>query len=82
MNRVKFDLTSRLGIAAAAGDRHLAEFVPPNWYLNNASDWKFGLTPADRVKLRPVEPVTVPPRAKVATRPKTTLDRQGRPTEQ
>lgn len=47
MNRVKFDLTSRLGIAAAAGDRHLAEFVPPNWYLNNAGDWKFGLTPVE-----------------------------------
>lgn len=47
MNRVKFDLAARLGIAAAAGDRHLAEFVPPNWYLNSASDWKFGLTPVD-----------------------------------
>lgn len=46
-NRVKFDLTTRLGIAAAAGDRHLAEFLPSNWYLANSADWKFGLTPVD-----------------------------------
>ena len=47
MNRVKFDLAARLGIAAAAGDRHLAEFVPGNWYLDDVTDWKFGLTPVD-----------------------------------
>lgn len=47
MNRVKFDLAARYGIAAAAGDRHLAEFVPGNWYLNNVEEWKFGLTPVD-----------------------------------
>lgn len=47
MNRVKFDLASRFGIAAAAGDRHLAEFVPGNWYLDKVDDWKFGLTPVD-----------------------------------
>jgi alpha-galactosidase len=46
-NRVKFDLTAKLGIAAAAGDRHLAEFLPANWYLNDAEAWKFGLTPVD-----------------------------------
>jgi alpha-galactosidase/6-phospho-beta-glucosidase family protein len=46
-NRVKFDLTARLGIAAAAGDRHLAEFVPSSWYLGDADAWKFGLTPVD-----------------------------------
>lgn len=52
-NRVKFDLFKRYGIIAAAGDRHLAEFVPP-WYLKNpdtVSAWKFGLTPMSyRVK--------------------------------
>jgi alpha-galactosidase len=45
MNRVKFDLSARFGIAAAAGDRHLAEFLPMNWYLANVEDWGFGLTP-------------------------------------
>lgn len=47
MNRVKFDLAARYGIAAAAGDRHLAEFLPGNWYLGNVEEWKFGLTPVD-----------------------------------
>ncbi|GAU76301.1 alpha-glucosidase/alpha-galactosidase [Fusibacter sp. 3D3] len=46
-NRVKFDLFKRYGIIAAAGDRHLAEFMPP-WYLKTpeiAQSWKFTLTP-------------------------------------
>lgn len=46
-NRVKFDLFLRYGIAAAAGDRHLAEFMPP-WYLKTPEDvsrWGFALTP-------------------------------------
>ncbi len=46
-HRVKFDLFLRYGAIAAAGDRHLAEFMPP-WYLKNpetASKWKFTLTP-------------------------------------
>jgi alpha-galactosidase/6-phospho-beta-glucosidase family protein len=45
-NRVKFDLFRRYGIIAAAGDRHLAEFMPP-WYMKDAETvryWKFGLT--------------------------------------
>lgn len=29
--RVKFDLFLRYGLIAAAGDRHLAEFLPGNW---------------------------------------------------
>ena len=33
-NMVKFDLFNRYGIIAAAGDRHLAEFMPP-WYLKD-----------------------------------------------
>jgi len=46
-NRVKFDLFRRYGFMAAAGDRHLAEFVP-FWYLRNPAEvavWKFALTP-------------------------------------
>lgn len=46
--RVKFDLFRRYGIIAAAGDRHLAEFCPPEWYLKSPeqiAEWKFGLTP-------------------------------------
>lgn len=45
--RVKFDLFRRYGLIAAAGDRHLAEFMPP-WYLANpetVQSWKFSLTP-------------------------------------
>jgi alpha-galactosidase/6-phospho-beta-glucosidase family protein len=45
--RVKFDLFKRYGIIAAAGDRHLAEFVPGSWYLKDpdtVKSWKFGLT--------------------------------------
>jgi len=44
---VKFDLFRRYGAIAAAGDRHLAEFMPP-WYLRDpetVKSYKFGLTP-------------------------------------
>ncbi|MFB9952342.1 alpha-galactosidase [Rhizobium puerariae] len=47
MNRVKFDLACRFGVAGAAGDRHLAEFVPQSWYLDENERWKFGLTPVE-----------------------------------
>jgi len=46
-NRIKFDLFRRYGIVAAAGDRHLAEFCPGSWYLQNPDKvkaWMFGLT--------------------------------------
>lgn len=46
-HRVKFDLFKRYGIAGAAGDRHLAEFLPP-WYLKDpetVEKWRFHLTP-------------------------------------
>ena len=46
-HRVKFDLFRRYGLIAAAGDRHLAEFMPGNEYLNDpdtVKNWKFGLT--------------------------------------
>lgn len=47
-HKVKFDLFLRFGYIGAAGDRHLAEFCPPKWYLASpecASSWTFGLTP-------------------------------------
>ncbi|MBR2611726.1 MAG: alpha-glucosidase/alpha-galactosidase [Clostridia bacterium] len=47
-HRVKFDLFRRCGAIAAAGDRHLAEFCPGKWYLENpekADKWHFALTP-------------------------------------
>jgi alpha-galactosidase len=47
--RVKLDLFLRYGAIAAAGDRHLAEFMPP-WYLKDPEtvrDWKFSLTTVD-----------------------------------
>lgn len=46
-NKVKFDLYNRFGALAAAGDRHLAEFVPNDWYLKDpqtVKEWQFGLT--------------------------------------
>lgn len=46
-HRVKFDLFKRYGYIAAAGDRHLAEFCPGDWYLKSpkqVEEWKFGLT--------------------------------------
>ncbi len=49
-NRVKFDLFNRYGYIAAAGDRHLAEFMPNTEYLNDKAtirDWKFSLTTVD-----------------------------------
>lgn len=46
-SRVKFDLYNRFGIPAAAGDRHLAEFVPTSEYIDRHYDWKFGLTPVE-----------------------------------
>ena len=46
--KVKFDLFSRFGYIAAAGDRHLAEFCPGKWYLSSPEkvrEWGFWLTP-------------------------------------
>ena len=45
-HKVKFDLFLRYGLIAAAGDRHLVEFLPP-WYLKDPEtvrEWGFGLT--------------------------------------
>ncbi|MBQ8685467.1 MAG: alpha-glucosidase/alpha-galactosidase [Clostridia bacterium] len=44
---VKFELFKRYGIIAAAGDRHLAEFCPADWYLSSperVEEMGFGLT--------------------------------------
>ena len=46
-HRVKFDLFRRFGYIAAAGDRHLAEFMPGDEYLKDpetVTGWKYGLT--------------------------------------
>ncbi|MCD8390416.1 MAG: alpha-glucosidase/alpha-galactosidase [Firmicutes bacterium] len=47
---VKMDLFDKFGAIAAAGDRHLAEFCPGNWYLKDKETvkrWHFGLTTVD-----------------------------------
>ena len=49
-NRVKFDLFKRYGRIAAAGDRHLAEFCPREWYLKSPEQiksWNYMLTTVD-----------------------------------
>lgn len=49
-NRVKFDLFRRFSWIAAAGDRHLAEFMPGDEYLKNpetVKSWGFKLTTVD-----------------------------------
>lgn len=46
-HRVKMDLFKRYGLIAAAGDRHLAEFMPGNEYLKDpetVKSWDFALT--------------------------------------
>ena len=48
LHRVKFDLFLKYGFIAAAGDRHLAEFLPVDDYLKNpklVEDWGYTLTP-------------------------------------
>ncbi len=49
-NRVKMDLYRRYGALAAAGDRHLVEFLNNKWYLadpETVSKWHFALTTVD-----------------------------------
>jgi alpha-galactosidase len=46
--RVKLDLFLKTGVIAAAGDRHLVEFLPHRPYLvdrDSIRDWRFFLTP-------------------------------------
>ena len=52
MNKVCFDMFRRYHAIPCAGDRHLAEFMPP-WYLKNpetVEKWGFGLTPVSSRK--------------------------------
>ena len=47
-HRVKMDLFNKYGWIAAAGDRHLAEFMPGDTYLKDPDTvhaWKYDLTP-------------------------------------
>lgn len=49
-NKVKMDLFRRFGVLAAAGDRHLVEFMNNSWYLKDKADaesWLFHLTTVD-----------------------------------
>ncbi len=49
-NKVKLDLYKRYGALAAAGDRHLVEFLPNTWYLKDpetVKEWAFNLTTVD-----------------------------------
>ena len=49
-NKVKMDMYLRYGALGAAGDRHLAEFMPNTWYLKDpqtVNDWAFNLTTVD-----------------------------------
>jgi alpha-galactosidase len=45
-HRVKFDLFRKYGLIAAAGDRHLAEFMPPIYLKDSETieSWGFSLT--------------------------------------
>ncbi len=48
--RIKFDLFRRYGIIAAAGDRHLVEFMNSGFYLDNPTmveEWMYKLTTVD-----------------------------------
>lgn len=49
--RVKLDLFKVFGDIAAAGDRHLVEFLPHGWYLKDLetiASYKFHLTPVEK----------------------------------
>lgn len=49
-NRVKMALYQRYGALAAAGDRHLVEFLNNRWFLDTpqtVEKWHFGLTTVD-----------------------------------
>lgn len=46
-NKVKMDLFRRFGVLAAAGDRHLVEFMNNAWYIRDKADaerWLYHLT--------------------------------------
>lgn len=46
-NKIKMDLFNRFGVLAAAGDRHLAEFMNSSWYIKDkeaVEQWLYHLT--------------------------------------
>ena len=54
------DLFRRYGALAAAGDRHLVEFLPNGWYLKDpetVKEWLFNLTSVDFREARQAERV-------------------------
>lgn len=49
-NKVKMDLFRRFGVLAAAGDRHIVEFMNNSWYIKDKADaesWLYHLTTVD-----------------------------------
>ncbi len=59
-NKVKMELYFRYGALAAAGDRHLVEFMPPEWFLSDpaaAEKWGYHLTGVDFRKKQQAERV-------------------------
>jgi len=51
--RVKLDLFLKYGVIAAAGDRHLVEFLPHHWYTKDVETikhWRYFLTPVSHRK--------------------------------
>jgi len=57
-NLVKFDLFQKFGLIAAAGDRHLAEFMPGKSYLKDpetVARWKFMLTSVTEYRMKKSE---------------------------
>ncbi len=49
-NKVKLDLYRRYGVLAAAGDRHLVEFLNNDWYIRDPAqvkEWLYHLTSVD-----------------------------------
>lgn len=49
-NKVKLDLFRRYGVLAAAGDRHLVEFLNNDWYIRDPGhikEWLYHLTSVD-----------------------------------
>ena len=59
-HRVKMDLFNKYGNIAAAGDRHLAEFLPGDVYLRDPEQvhqWTFYLTPVSWRKERQAEKI-------------------------
>ena len=73
-NRVKMDLFRRYGILAAAGDRHLVEFLNKSWYLDSPADserWLYHLTTVDYRKADQKKKITESIAVAAGTKPVT-----------